>query len=116
MRHRKKGKILGREKAPRELMLRNLTASVLIYEKVTTTKAKAKTVQPLVEKAIGLAKKGDLVSRRRLIAKLPQKLAVKKAMEILGERYKDRQSGFTRVIKTGTRQGDGAQMARIELV
>ncbi len=116
MRHRKKGKILDRKKEPREMMLRNLAASVLIYEKVKTTEAKAKAVKPLVERAITIAKKGDLTARRRLIAILPQKNAVKKAMEVLGERYKDRSGGYTRIVKLGHRQGDGAKMAQIELV
>ena len=116
MRHRKKGVILYRKKKPREMMLRNLASSVLIYEKVKTTKAKAKAVRTLVEKCITSAKTGDLTARRKLISVLPQKMAVKKAMEILGERYKERNGGYTRVIKLGTRQGDGADMAQIELV
>jgi len=116
MRHRKKVKTLGRKKEPREMMLKNLTASILIYEKVKTTKTKAKVVRSLVEKCITLAKKGDLTSRRRLISMLPQKMAVKKAMEVLGKRYKSKKGGYTRIIKLETRQGDGAEMAQIELV
>lgn len=116
MRHRKKGKTLGREKAPREMMLRNLAASVLIYEKVKTTEVKAKAIRTLVEKSITVAKKGDLAARRKLIATLPQPNAVKKAMEVLGKRYKDRNGGYTRVVKLAPRQGDGAEMAQIELV
>jgi len=116
MRHRIKGKKLGREKAPREMMLKNLASSVLIYEKVKTTTAKAKVVRSLVEKSIVLAKKNDLTSRRRLIQILPQKLAVKKAIEVLASKYKDKNSGFTRIIKIGSRKGDGADMAQIELI
>lgn len=116
MRHRKKKKILDRKKEPREMMLRNLASSVLIYEKVKTTTAKAKAVRSLVEKMITVSKKGDLTARRRLIETLPQKMAVKKAMEVLGERYKDRNGGYTRIVKIGTRQGDGAEIAQIELV
>ncbi len=116
MRHRVKGKIFGRKKEPRELMLRNLASSVLIFERVKTTKTKAKAVRTLVEKSITLAKKGDLASRRALIAQLPQKMAVKKVMEVLGKRYKDRSGGYTRVTKLSPRQGDGADMAQIELV
>jgi large subunit ribosomal protein L17 len=116
MRHRKKGKILDRKKEPREMMLRNLASSVLIYEKVKTTQAKAKAVKPLVEKAITIAKKGDLTARRRLIEILPQKMAVKKAMEVLGKRFKDRKGGYTRIVKLGARQGDGAEIVQIELV
>ncbi|MCK5320831.1 50S ribosomal protein L17 [Candidatus Parcubacteria bacterium] len=116
MRHRIKKTTLGRKKEPREMMLRNLTSSVLIYEKVKTTKAKAKAVKPLVEKAITTAKKGDLTARRSLIEKLPQKMAIKKAIEVLGKKYKDRKGGYTRIINLQPRQGDGAEMARLELV
>ncbi len=116
MRHRVKKNTLGRKKEPREMMLRNLTSSVLIYEKVKTTKAKAKAVKPLVEKAITTAKKGDLTARKSLIEKLPQKMAIKKAMEVLGKKYKDRKGGYTRIINLQPRQGDGAEMARLELV
>lgn len=116
MKHRVKKTNFGREKAPCEMMLRNLASSVLIYEKVKTTKAKARVVKSLVEKLITTAKKGDLNARRRLIEELPQKMAVKKAMEVLGDRYKDRKGGYTRIIKLGTRQGDGAEIAQIELV
>jgi len=116
MRHRVKKTTLGRKKAPREALLKNLVSSVLIYEKVKTTKAKAKAVKPLVEKAITVAKKGDLTARRNLISSLPQKMAVKKSMEVLGDRYKERQGGYTRIINLGTRQGDGADIVQIELV
>ncbi len=116
MRHRNTGKILDRKKAPREMMLRNLAASVLLYEKVKTTEAKAKTVRSLVERLITTAKAGDLTARRALISTLPQPLAVKKAMEVLGGRYKERPGGYTRLIKLGTRAGDGAAMVQIELV
>lgn len=116
MRHRKKGKILDRKKAPREMMLRNLASSILIYEKVKTTEAKAKAVRPLVEKLITVSKGGDLIARRKLIEVLPQKMAVKKAMDVLGKRYKERPGGYTRIVKLGIRQGDGAQVAQIELI
>ncbi|MBN2854158.1 50S ribosomal protein L17 [Patescibacteria group bacterium] len=116
MRHRNKNKILGREKAPRELMLRNLASSILIYEKVKTTKAKAQAVRPMVEKMITSAKEGTLASRRGLIKVLLQKNAVKKAMEVLGDRYKERAGGYTRMTKLGTRAGDNAEMVQIELV
>lgn len=116
MRHRNTGKILDRKKAPRELMLRNLASSVLLYEKVKTTEAKAKTVRSLVERAITVSKSGTLAARRSLISTLPQPLAVKKAMEVLGKRYQERAGGYTRIVKLGTRAGDGAQMVQIELV
>ena len=116
MRHRNKNKILDRQKGPRELMLRNLASSILLYEKVKTTSAKAKAVRSLVERSITAAKVGNLSARRGLIKVLLQKNAVKKSMEVLGARYKDRQGGYTRLVKLGNRQGDGAEMVQIELV
>ncbi len=116
MRHRKKGKKLDRKKEPRELMLRNLASSIIIYEKVKTTEAKAKAVKPLLEKTITIAIKGGLNSRRELIKFLPQPLAIKKVMEILSPKYKDRRGGYSRIVKLGSRIGDGAKIAQIELV
>jgi len=116
MRHRNKNKILDRKKGPRELMLRNLASSLILYEKVKTTKAKAAAVRPLVEKMITSSKAGDLTARRGLIKVLLQKNAVKKAMEVLSDRYKSRLGGYTRTTKLGPRQGDGAEMVQIELV
>ncbi|OIP81697.1 MAG: 50S ribosomal protein L17 [Parcubacteria group bacterium CG2_30_45_37] len=116
MKHRIKGKKLDRTKAPRESMLKNLAASVIIYEKVKTTEAKAKAVRPLVEKAITLAIKGGLNARRELIRRLPQPLAIKKAMEVLAGKYQDRRGGYSRIIKLGSRPGDGAKVAQLELV
>lgn len=115
MRHRSKVKILDRKKESREMMLRNLASSVLIYEKVKTTPAKAKTVRSLVEKMITVGKKGDLNARRKLIQVLPQKKAIEKALE-LGKKYKNRDGGYTRITKIGSRQGDGSKIVQIELV
>jgi large subunit ribosomal protein L17 len=116
MRHRNKNKILDRKKGPRELMLRNLASSIILYEKVKTTRAKAAAVRPLVEKLITVSKAQDLTARRTLLEVLLQKNAVLKAMEVLGARYKERNGGYTRTIKLGARQGDGAEMVQIELV
>ena len=116
MRHRKKGKILDRKKEPRKALLRNLATSVIIYEKVKTTKTKAKAVKPLVEKLVTIAKKNDLTARRKLLEVLYHKKAVNKTLEVLGPRYKDRKGGYTRIINLGRRQGDGAEMAKIEFV
>ncbi|MBI4435420.1 50S ribosomal protein L17 [Candidatus Uhrbacteria bacterium] len=116
MRHRKKGTILGREKAPREALLRNLAASVILYEKVTTTEAKAKAVKPLVEKAITSGKKPTLASRRNLMAFFYTEHPVKKIFEVLGPRYQNRAGGYTRIIKLAPRKNDGAEMVQIELV
>jgi len=98
------------------MMLRNMASSVLIYEKIKTTEAKAKAVKPMVEKMITVAKGSNLFARRKLIETLPQKMAIKKAMEVLGKKYQDRNGGYTRIIKLGSRQGDGAEMVQLELV
>ncbi len=116
MRHRKKSTTLDRQKAPRKAMLNNLAASVILYEKVTTTKAKAKAVKPLVEKIITLSKKNDLTAKKAVISMLAQKNAVKKTFEVLNKRYAKKIGGYTRITKLGTRQGDGAEIAQIELV
>lgn len=116
MRHKVKGKILDRKKEPREMMLRNMAASIIMYEKIQTTEAKAKAVKPLVEKMITVSKEDSLASRRRLLSVLPQKLAVKKSLEVLGKRYSDKKGGYTRIVKLTARQGDGAKMVQIELV
>lgn len=97
-------------------MLRNLASSLLIYEKIKTTKAKAQAVKPLVERVITYARKNDLAAKKRIIEILPQKLAAKKAIEVIGERYKDRNGGYTRITKLGARQGDAAEIVQLELV
>jgi len=116
MRHRNKNKILDRKKGPRELMLRNLASSILLYEKVKTTRAKARAVRSLAERSITSAKAGDLTARRGLIKVLLQKNAVKKSLDVLGVRYQTRPGGYTRMVKLGSRRGDGAEMVQIELV
>ncbi len=116
MRHRNAGKVLDRKKGPREALLRNLATSVVLFEKVKTTKAKAKAVKPLVEKMITVGKSGSLVARRKLTAFFYGDSAVRKIIEELGPRYKDRRGGYTRITNLGRRQGDGAELVQIELV
>ncbi|MEA3249631.1 MAG: 50S ribosomal protein L17 [Patescibacteria group bacterium] len=116
MRHRKSGKTLDRKKGPREALLRSLATSVILYEKIKTTKAKAKAVRPMVEKLITVGKDGTLTARRRVNRVVYGDNAVKKVMEEISPRYKDRQGGYTRITGIGTREGDGAEMVQIELV
>jgi len=116
MRHRKKGKILDRKKAPREALLRNLAASVILYEKVKTTEAKAKAVRPFVERAITTGKSPSLAARRKLMKFFYTDHAVKKILEVLGPKYKERPGGYTRIVKIGHRKNDGADMVQLELV
>lgn len=116
MRHRNKGTVLDRKKGPRESLLRNLAASVILYEKITTTQAKAKAVRPLVEKAITTGKQPSLAARRQLLKFFYTDHPVKKILEVLGPRYHTRPGGYTRLIKVGPRKNDGAEMVQIELV
>lgn len=116
MRHQRKSVKLGRTKAPRKALLSNLAASVILYERITTTEAKAKAVRPIVERLITKGKVKTLHAKRELTAALPEKNAVKKILEVLGPRYKDRNGGYTRIVKLGQRRGDAAHMAHIEFV
>lgn len=116
MRHRHSIPTLDRKKAPREALLRNLAMSVVLHEKVKTTSAKARAVRPLVEQSITIGKEGTLVARRRLHAIFYHVNAVKKVLEVLAPRYKDRQGGYTRITKLGRRQGDGAEIVQLEFV
>ena len=116
MRHRNTTKTLGRSMTARKALLRDLATSVIVYEKIKTTDTKAKSLRPVVERLITRAKKGDLAARRYLLSYFPTEQPVNKLLEVLGPRYKDRKGGYTRIIKLGVRQGDGAPMAQIELV
>ena len=116
MRHRRVGKTLDRASGPRKAMLQQLTASVILYEHVNTTLAKAKAVKPLVEKLITKGKTKSLATRRNLMKVLSTESAVNKILEELGPRYASRPGGYTRIIKLGMRHGDGAQIAQIQLV
>jgi large subunit ribosomal protein L17 len=114
-RHQYIGRKFGREKGHREAMLKNLAASLILHEKVETTVAKAKEIRPIVEKMITMGKKGTLAARRQLLKSLPENAAAK-VMEKLAPHYLERPGGYTRILKTGYRVGDGAEMAMIEFV
>jgi len=116
MRHRKKTVVLGREKGPREALLRNLATSVVLYERVKTTKAKAKAVQPIVERLITDGKNAKTSARREIGKMLCTEGAVRKVLEELSPRYTARQGGYTRITKIGRRLGDAAEMVQIEFV
>ena len=116
MRHRNAGNKLGRNTSHRRALLRNLTTSVIMEDRVETTLAKAKTVRPLVEKMITLGKKGDLHSRRQALSYLMTDKSVERLFEIVAPRYGDRQGGYLRIIHTGFRKGDGGEKAFIELL
>jgi large subunit ribosomal protein L17 len=117
MPHRIAGRKLGRKHDHRLAMLGNLAVSILRYEKIQTTEAKAKEVRGLVDGMITLAKRGDLHARRQLVSKMPHEpLIVDKLMTEIAVKYADRPSGFTRIVKLGQRAGDAAPMVQIELV
>ena len=117
MAHRIDGRKLGRKHGPRMSLFKNLTVSVLRYEKVQTTEAKAKEVRGRVERMITLAKRGDLAARRLVISQLPDEpLVIDKLFDEIAPEYADRQSGFTRIVRIGQRKGDAAEIVQLELV
>ena len=111
-----KGPRLGGSPAHQKLIRSNLATDLFMYEKVTTTEAKAKAVRPLAEKLITKARKGDLHARRTVLKTITNKDAVHRLFEEVAPRYEDRPGGYTRITKLGPRRGDGAEEAIIELV
>ena len=116
MRHHNKGRKLGRTTAHRLSMLSNLAAALLTHERIETTLPKAKETRRLAEKLITMGKTDTLHSRRRAFAVLRDEALVKKVFTVLGPRFKTRPGGYTRILKTGFRHGDNAEMCFIELV
>ena len=116
MRHRKSGRKLNRTSSHRMAMFSNMAASLIQHEQIVTTLPKAKDLRPVVEKLITLGKRGDLHARRQAISQIKDVALVKKLFDVLGPRYKERNGGYTRVLKAGFRYGDNAAMAVIEFV
>jgi large subunit ribosomal protein L17 len=116
MRHRNAGFKLGRNTSHRRALLRNLTTSVILEDRVETTLTKAKAVRPLVEKMITLGKNGDLHSRRQALSFLMTDQSVERLFDTVAPRYTDRQGGYLRIVHTGFRKGDGGEKAFIELL
>ena len=116
MRHKVAGTKLSRASGHRRSMFRNLVTDLLGYEKLTTTEAKAKEVRGLAEKMITLGKAGDLSSRRQALSFIIDKKVVHKLFSDLAPRYAERHGGYTRIIKLGSRLGDGAAIVQLELV
>jgi large subunit ribosomal protein L17 len=100
----------------RKAMFANLSQALIKHEQIVTTLPKAKDLRPVVEKLVTLGKRGDLHARRQAIAQIKDVDLVKKLFDVLGPRYKDRNGGYTRVLKAGFRYGDNAAMAVIEFV
>src|ERR1700730_12418939 len=116
MRHRFGNAKLKRDIGSRNSLLKNLTTSVVLEERVITTVPKAKAVQPLVEKMITLAKRDTLHTRRQAAAFLTTPKSVQKLFDTLGARFGQRPGGYTRITRLGPRKGDGAELAMLELV
>lgn len=116
MRHRAKHRQLSRTAAHRRALLRNLATSLFRHGKVTTTEAKAKELRPFAERLITLARRGDLHARRQVERRIKDREAQHALFAELGKRFASRPGGYTRIIKLGHRAGDGADVARIELL
>ncbi len=116
MKHKIKGKKLNRTSSHRKALFKNMAQAIIKHEQIITTLPKAKTMKPIVEKLITLAKKGSLHAKRQAYSKLRDDKMVTKLFGTLATRYADRAGGYTRVLKAGYRYGDAAAMAVIELV
>lgn len=116
MRHRKKGRQLGRQTKHRGALFRNLVTSLLDHERIETTGAKAKEIRGFTDRMITLGKEGTLPARRRALSFLRSKAVVSKLFSDVAARFKDRSGGYTRIVKTRRRIGDAAEMVAIELV
>jgi large subunit ribosomal protein L17 len=116
MRHKKKTITLGRTKAPREALLRNLAESLILHNSIKTTKAKARALRTIVEPLVTKAKKNTLASQRNIRKTLYTDEAVKKLIKEIAPRYAERAGGYTRITKIGTRKNDAAEVVIIEFV
>lgn len=116
MRHNIKGRRLGRSKDQRKALFRILTTELFRHNRIKTTEAKAKAVQPMAEKLVTLAKRGDLHARRMAARDVTDPKVLQKLFDEIGPSMNSRTGGFTRIYKLGPRQGDAAEMALIELV
>ena len=116
MRHRKAGRQLRRTSEQRLALLRNLASSLIEHGAIETTEAKAKELQPFVEKLVTKAKQGTLHARRLAGRHVHKRATADKLFQEVGPKFAARPGGYTRILKTGARRGDGAEMARIEFV
>ena len=116
MRHNNRGRKFHRTAEHRKAMFANMCAALIKHEQIVTTLPKAKELRPIVEKLVTLGKKGGLAMRRQAISEMRDLDQTRKLFDVLATRYKDRQGGYTRIIKAGFRYGDNAPMAVIEFV
>ena len=116
MRHRLRGRKLGRTSAHRKALFANMAAALIKHEQIKTTLPKAKELRSVVDRLVTLGKRGNLHARRQALAVLQDTALAEKLFSTLAERYAERPGGYTRVLKAGFRYGDAAPMAVIELV
>ncbi|MGC2046874.1 MAG: 50S ribosomal protein L17 [Pseudolabrys sp.] len=116
MRHGKVHRKLNRTAEHRKAMFANMAVSLIKHEQIITTLPKAKELRPIVEKLVTLAKKGGLHARRQAVAEIRDVTQVKKLFDVIGPRYKERDGGYTRIMKAGFRYGDNAAKAVIEFL
>jgi len=116
MRHRAKGRQLSRTSSHRRALLNNMASSLFAHERVVTTEAKAKELRPFAERLITLARRGDLHARRLVERRIKDRETLAKLFAEIGPRFAARPGGYTRILKLGHREGDGADIARIELL
>ena len=116
MRHRAKGRQLSRTSTHKRAMLNNMASSLFEHGRVITTEAKAKELRPFAEKLITLARRGDLHARRLVERKIKSRETLSRLFSEIGPRFAARPGGYTRILKLGHRDGDGADIARIELL
>jgi len=116
MRHRAKGRQLSRTSTHRRAMLNNMASSLFEHGRVITTEAKAKELRPFAEKLITLARRGDLHARRLVERRIKDREVLGRLFSEIGPRFASRPGGYTRILKLGHRPGDGADVARIELL
>ncbi len=116
MRHRVKGRKLSRTASHKRAMMNNMVTSLFKYEAIVTTTAKAKELRPFAERLITLARRGDLHALRRVERRVKDRVILKRLFDEIGPRFAARPGGYTRILKLGFRPGDGADMARIELL
>jgi large subunit ribosomal protein L17 len=116
MRHGKAGRKFGRNPAQRKALLRQLAISMILHERITTTEAKAKTLRPIVEKLVTIAREDSGAHRHLVMTKIDHPLAVAKLFELIAPRFEATPGGYTRISKLEPRRGDGAPRALIEFV
>ncbi len=116
MRHQKAGRKFGRNPAQRRALLRQLAISMILHERITTTEAKAKSLRPVVEKLITMARDDSPHHRKLVMSKIDHPLATAKLFDVIAPRYEATPGGYTRISKLGVRHGDAAPMALIEFI